>query len=455
MAAGIMLARDGHEVTVVERDPDPAPDTGEEAWTDWNRQGISQFRMGHVLLARGRHILARRIPDALDRMLELGALEVPMLPPSTLESWTPRDDDAANPMLGIRRPVIDKAMADTAAAVDGLTVRRGVALSGLMIADDPAAEIPHVTGVESEDGERFPADLVVDAMGRRSPMLRWLAAVGAPAAYEEAVDSGFAYYGQYFHSSQGLPNAAWGLTPFDGFSILALPGDSNTWFIGAYASSNDTELRILRDRETLHDLLRACPLHAPFVDGDALGDVISMVGVTDRDRRFVVNGSPVVTGMVPVADAWACTNPSLGRGMSIGLMHVELLAEFLSNPPEDAAELVRQWDEITHATMRPWHDATRSVDQARAAELDAQRQGRQLEPDPADVGAAIRGAIAAALPYDENVYRLFWRVFQIVDFPETVFGDPENLQMLIDAAEGREPHVVPGPTRAEFLASRA
>ena len=33
MAAALMLARDGHEVTVIDRDPAPPPDDIEEAWT--------------------------------------------------------------------------------------------------------------------------------------------------------------------------------------------------------------------------------------------------------------------------------------------------------------------------------------------------------------------------------------------------------------------------------------
>jgi 2-polyprenyl-6-methoxyphenol hydroxylase-like FAD-dependent oxidoreductase len=41
----------------------------------------------------------------------------------------------------------------------------------------------------------------------------------------------------------------------------------------------------------------------------------------DRHRAYVVDGRPLVTGMVPVGDAWACTNPSLGRGVSTGLVH--------------------------------------------------------------------------------------------------------------------------------------
>jgi hypothetical protein len=33
-----------------------------------------------------------------------------------------------------------------------------------------------------------------------------------------------------------------------------------------------------------------------------------------------MDGVPVATGIVSVGDAWACTNPSLGRGITMGLM---------------------------------------------------------------------------------------------------------------------------------------
>ena len=322
MAAGIMLARDGNDVTIVERDPEPQPTSADGAWTDWNRQGVAQFRMGHVLLARGREVLAQHIPDALDELVALGAVEVPMVPPPTLASWTPRAGDDRYKMIGARRPVIDTAMANIADRTDGLTVRRGVALTGLLVAADQPDGVPHVTGVVTEEGEEIAADLVVDAMGRRSPMLRWLEAVGAAPAIEESVDSGFAYYGCYFAARDGkMPTfQAAGLTPFDGYSILVLPGDSGTWFVGVYASSNDKDLRVLRDEDTLFRLIASCPQHAEFLDGEQIGDVISMVGVTDRDRRFVVDGAPVVTGMVPIernaeraTRGWAEVHPEPGN----------------------------------------------------------------------------------------------------------------------------------------------
>ena len=54
--AAMMLARDGHDVTVLERDPAPPPDP-EVAWTEWERRGVNQFRMLHFFLARFRALM--------------------------------------------------------------------------------------------------------------------------------------------------------------------------------------------------------------------------------------------------------------------------------------------------------------------------------------------------------------------------------------------------------------
>jgi 2-polyprenyl-6-methoxyphenol hydroxylase-like FAD-dependent oxidoreductase len=43
----------------------------------------------------------------------------------------------------------------------------------------------------------------------------------------------------------------------------------------------------------------------------------------------VVDGEPVITGLAALGDAWACTNPSLGRGASIGLLHACALRDLL------------------------------------------------------------------------------------------------------------------------------
>jgi glycine/D-amino acid oxidase-like deaminating enzyme len=59
LSTAILLARDGHEVTVLERDPadPPAP---EQAWDGWDRHGVNQFHLPHFMLPAGTRRWPRR-----------------------------------------------------------------------------------------------------------------------------------------------------------------------------------------------------------------------------------------------------------------------------------------------------------------------------------------------------------------------------------------------------------
>jgi glycine/D-amino acid oxidase-like deaminating enzyme len=63
LATAIVLARDGHDVTVRDRDPVPVPDSLADAWEPWERRGVAQFRQPHSLQPRGRALLEEDWPD--------------------------------------------------------------------------------------------------------------------------------------------------------------------------------------------------------------------------------------------------------------------------------------------------------------------------------------------------------------------------------------------------------
>jgi len=71
LATAILLARDGHDVTVLERDAEPPPATLEEAIEGWPRRGVAQFRQAHYMLPRGRTVLDEDLPDLRDALLAL------------------------------------------------------------------------------------------------------------------------------------------------------------------------------------------------------------------------------------------------------------------------------------------------------------------------------------------------------------------------------------------------
>ena len=62
LAAGMMLARDGHSVTVLERDPAPVPDSPEEAWDRGTATASRSSARRTSCRRAGRHVLDGRAP---------------------------------------------------------------------------------------------------------------------------------------------------------------------------------------------------------------------------------------------------------------------------------------------------------------------------------------------------------------------------------------------------------
>ena len=106
-----------------------------------------------------------------------------------------------------------------------------------------------------------------------------------------------------------------------------------------------------------------------------------MAGIEDRYRRLAIDGQPVATGVVAVGDAWACTNPSLGRGAALALMHARLLRDLLrETDPADHDKFARRFDELTAEAAEPLYRATLWYDRHRLAEIDADIAGRRTAP---------------------------------------------------------------------------
>jgi 2-polyprenyl-6-methoxyphenol hydroxylase-like FAD-dependent oxidoreductase len=319
LAAGILLRRDGHEVTVLERDREAVPASVDDAWERWPRDGVTQFRQTHYLTSRGREVLDLVLPDVRIGLVAAGGMTMDplqMMPPAITDR-APRDGDERFVTVNARRSTVEQVLAGTAELENGLQIRRGVTVTGLVT--HAYNGVPHVTGVRTDAGAELTADLVVDAMGRRSQLPRWLQADGAGPVHEEAEDSGFIYYSRYFRArDSGMPEFhAPLLTEMGTFSILTVPADNGTWSVTLYTASGDQPLKRLRDPDAWTRLLAACPLHAHWLDGEPITGMISMGGIVDRYRRLLYGASPVATGVALAGDAWACTNPSQGRGMTL------------------------------------------------------------------------------------------------------------------------------------------
>lgn len=454
LATAMMLARDGHEVTVLERDPQAAPASVDEAIESWDRPGVAQFNLAHYMHARFRHVLEAELPDVRDRLLEAGALRFDILNkamPTTIEDRSPREGDDRYWTLTGRRPVLETVFAQAAEDERGVKVVRGTHVTGFLTGAEVIGGVPHITGVHTADGGELRADLVIDAMGRRSAQHEWVPAVGGRPPEGEAEDCGFTYYGRYFRSRDGqLPEVLGPLLGVVGtISILTLPGDNLTWMVVATTSSGDMPLKQMRFEEKWRKVMQELPLQAHWLDGDPVGDFQAIAGIMDRCWRFVVDGKPIATGLLAVADAWAYTNPSLGRGVSIGIWHAQRLRDVVrsANDPKTTAE---EWDAVTQAEFKPWYDAQVQMDRGRVAEIEALREGR--EPAGADDPVAqMTQAFGTAAAHDPEFFRAFLEVMGCLSTPEEVLSRPGMFEKMLAAAEGKDVFESPGPTRAELL----
>jgi flavin-dependent dehydrogenase len=452
LCGALMLGRDGHEVTVLERDAAPPTDP-EAAWDGWERRGVNQFRMLHYFAPRFRGVMEANAPEVVRALENAGALRsnpFREIPAEITGGF--QESDAVYDAVTARRPIAEAAIAGAVEANENVTVRRGVAVDGLITGDATGDGIPHVIGVRTDAGDELLADIVIDAGGRRSSLPKLLAAVGAQAPIEEQEDCGFVYYGRHFRSGDGSVPAMFGplLMAYESLSVLTLPADNGTWGVGLVVSAKDAALRGLKDVDTWTRTVKGYPLAAHWLEGEPIDDGIAiMAKIEDRHRTFVIDGKPVATGVLALADSWACTNPSVGRGISIGVIHAAALRELLQDAPSDPVELARGWHDATMETVEPWYRGTLAFDQGRLAQIHAEMEGKPFEPEPE---YEMTMALMAATGKDPDMLRTFLDIAGVIKPPAEVFARPGVFEKVIELGSGWRDEGLPGLSREELLA---
>lgn len=152
-----------------------------------------------------------------------------------------------------------------------------------------------------------------------------------------------------------------------------------------------------------------------------------------------------MTGFAAVGDSWACTNPSAGRGLSVGLAHAQLLRHCVGETAEDPAAFAEAWDRRTEEAVTPFYRNQIASDRCRLAQMRALRDG--LEP-PRDDSPMAR--LAAVAPHDPDLFRGLLEAVQCLALPQEVLKRPgaeEKIERLGDP----EVPAWPGPDRGQLL----
>lgn len=459
LLAALFLARDGHRVTVLERDDTDLPATADEAFERWDRRGAPHARQSHALLARLRTILRERAPDVLEGLGEQGATELSIeriLPPD-ISDREPRPGDDELVILCCRRLTIEWVLRRAVMADDRVTWRAGTVVTGLV------ADGTEVRGVRLADGAEIDADLVVAAGGRHSPVLDWIAELGGSVQpTEEDGDAGIVYLSRFYRLRDGrdLPvlnkdgaGGDLGYVAYAGFY-----GDNRTVSITFGVPTADRELlAALRDERAWEAAIRTLVPLGPWTsDGlcDPISGVESMARLRNRVRRFVVDGQPVAPGLVVIGDAGFSTNPWYGKGCSTAGIAADALTDALAEHGRDRTAIARAMDDMVSDQLVPHYELSCRQDADRIGLHDAALSGRP--PDPAASAARdfVLNGLIPATRTDPDVFRAFFRSFNMLDDPRALFADAQVMGAAGAAhatKDQRPPLPTLGPPREELL----
>ena len=458
LGSALTLSRQGHQVTIVERDATPTPHDPDEAFL-WDRRGAPQVRHSHAFLARLRNLLRDGYPDVLDALLAAGATEIrfcDMLPETLVDrSAHPGDEDLV--ALACRRTTFEWVLRRIVLGDPAVELLDGVAVSGL------ETEGETVTGVGLADGRTLAGDLVVMAGGRRMPL-----SIDVP---EREEDTGIVYYSRFYRLRDGAepPEQSGPIAADLGYLKFAVfQGDNRTFSVTFAASTADDDLRRrLLDPVAFDAAARALATTAAWVEdgrSEPMTDVHVMARLVNRRRSFLDDeGRPRVLGLHAVGDAHTCTNPLYGRGCSLALVQADLLAEAVAAHPDDPVARSVAYEEASAREVDPWYRAAvlqdREAREQAAATLEEPSGSATTEDeDTVDPKAFLRGllreGLLPALRVDAVVFRAFLRMFNLLTPPDALISDPEviNRVLAVYQERGSRPPEEPlGPERDELL----
>ena len=458
LTTGMLLARDGHRVTVLERDAAAPRGSAGELWQRWERRGVNQFRQLHFMLPRWRALMERELPAVIAELEAMGGARtnlVGALPAEMTGGW--REGDERFETVTARRPVLEAAVAAVAEQTPGLTIRRGVTVTGLVTGPESVDGVPHVTGVLTGEATATRADLVVDATGRRSPVSGMLEAIGARRPAEEREDCGFVYYTRHFRSADGRRPA-----------------------------ERDIAAAALRERVPPHPALRLrylgrgvhhvrsrqatprAPRRASLGSGPGAVPHHRALGRRAADHRRAGDRrhrGPPPRGSWWTASRWSpAWSPSATHGPAPTPRSGGELPSGCCTPapcatcsarsiPAIQARLARRFDEITQTTVEPLYRATLQFDRHRLAEIDGEITGKPYRTS--DATWEISKALYAGAAHDPDVLRAYASVASLTAMPEEALAEPGLLAKVVSLGSSTPRYPAPGPSRAELLAAMA
>lgn len=422
LAAALYLTKQGHTVTVLEKDDAPLPNSAADAFA-WDRRGAPQVRHSHGMLARLRNLLREDHPEVLQRLLDEGATEMKLYEKKPADKGVVKieERDKELVMLACRRTTLEWVLRQSVLEAGKATFRSGVAVKALTSVDDDAKS-PTVNGVVIDDDSSIRSDLVIVADGRRSSLPKWLQGIGVSLGPDDTEPAGIVYFTRFYELKPGQPFPSTELVAGDiGYLVFAaFCGDNNTFSITLSANEDDKPLqKVLKDAAKFDAIASKIPEVLPWVaSGDAITDVAPMSGLTNRRRHFVREGQAVVKGLHAIGDAHVCTNPAYGRGLSTGVWQARLLAEAIAAEPEDLEIQSLHFCSAVDTYIVPWFDSSVMMDSGKRIAREAAASGH----DTSGADDNPMKLLSEVASIDPMIWQLFWRTMNLLESPDVLMS---------------------------------
>jgi 2-polyprenyl-6-methoxyphenol hydroxylase-like FAD-dependent oxidoreductase len=416
----VALARRGHQVTVIDRDPGP----GGGQW--WDRKGVMQFHHPHHFRQQVADALQAEMPEVWRALLAAGA--VPAMLPG--QPGVPAG-------LHCRRLTFEQVLRAATQAELGVRLRTGHV-------DEVCGEQGRATGVRA-GGRQVDADLVIDAGGRAGRLTR---ALRGPA---EGGDCGIAYVSRQY---QMLPGAAGGpvnmpfgvMVTYPGYLAAVLIHDNRIISALIARASADRQLEALRTRAAFEAAARAIPALAAWTDPGQARPITPVLpgGRLYNSYRGQLNdvGRVALDGLIYAGDAVCTTNPAAGRGVTTSLLQARQLISLLAEHGRDFTSCSLAFDNWCAGHIRPWFEDHVYWD----ADLIRRWSGQDVDltrPLPPDL-------IMAAAQADPEIAQVAGPYQAMLTLPGSL--DAVQARARDIYATGWRPPVPPGPTRDELAA---
>lgn len=441
LVTALLAARRGHEVVVVDRDPSPRPSTADAAWEEWHHPGVPQFRQLHGYQALAHRLLAEHAPAVFDALHVGGAQDV------VIANGVGGD---AVIQFRSRRATFEFVLRQAALAAPGVRLLQGVGVTGLVF-EDTAGGVARAVGVRTESGDQLFGDLVVDASGRNSALPAWISEGGGRPARCESVQTGQVYFTRWYRLVEdqviGRPSIR---ADLDFATCMVMPADRGWFSVTFFGPAGDRDLRRVLLRPDGFDraaqLVMGADTWVDIAAAQPVSDVMFMGHLANQLRSLRDEKGPVVTGVVALGDAAACTNPTWGRGVALAIQHAVELVELLGEDHDDAFRFAAAFAEVTKTTLGPWYHDTVALD------IDVNARWSQANGEHAAMASSglpfTHRRVLAAARADALLLDRYTRYRNLLCPPASFWLDPEVRERVAAHPYGDEPA---SPTRLELL----